>query len=188
MSLLIILGLVALAYQAYQNRELIRSFLFLEPRINNQSMPAGKNFQFAIYDDSSVVEDGVWYRLKDWKYPPNYLRMEHRTRCRRGAVSPYEEKVMGTEFEGRWKNLLLLGDQPDFQMYLERELDNALDRNAVKVMCSATVDGNALVKQIGYVQKNTAAALKGIEDIEIGSASVSFPTNSQPLILKILIV
>jgi hypothetical protein len=188
MSVLIFLLLIGLAYVAYVNRDWIKSFILISPEGNNRSMPPGKNFQFAIYDDSSEIEPGVWYRVKDWKYPPNYLRMEDKIKGRRGIVSPYEEQVMGTEFEDRWKSLVLLGDQPDFKMYLEREAGNKFDKNAIKVMCKATIDGKKVNKHLGYVAKETAAKLKGIHDISVGSASVSFPTENHPLILKIIIV
>jgi hypothetical protein len=188
MSTLIFLALVALAYFVYKKRDIIKSFILLSPAEKNHSIPPGKNFQFAIYDDRSDIKPGVWYRLNDWKYPPNYLRMEDKEKGRLGIDSPYEEIVKGTEFEDRWKNFVLLGDQPDFRLYLEREPRNKFDKNAIKVMCSASVNGNTVIKHLGYVSKETAANLKGIDPIEIGSASVSLPIEGRVFVLNILIV
>ncbi len=182
----IILLIAVLAYIAYVKRAHIKQFLHRDS--NSGRTPVGKNFQFMVYDEKSDVERGVWYRMKDWEYPSNYLRLEDPVKGRPCAVSPYEEKVMGTEFEDRWKNLVLLGDKPDFRLFLEREPNNKFDKNAIKVMCSATIDGSKMTRHLGYVQKETAAVLKGVDDIDVGSVSISFPTGTHPLILKIQIV
>ncbi len=180
--------ILVIVYFVWANREWIKKHMRVETMTPRSPIPSGKNFQFAIYDDDDTdIVPGEWYKIKGWKYPENYLRMKDKYK-RPGIVSPYEEKVMGMEYEDRWKNFLLVGDQPEFKLFLERESNNEFDKNAIKVMGSAIVDGKTVVKHIGYVQKETAAKLKKIDSINVGSASVSIPVEGRPLVLKILIV
>jgi hypothetical protein len=180
--------ILVIVYFVWVNREWIRNHMMENTITPRRPIPSGKNFQFAIYDDDDAdIEPGEWYKIKGWKYPENYLRMKDKDK-RLGVVSPYEEKVMGMEYEDRWKNFLLIGDQPEFKLFLEREPDNKSDKNAIKVIGSAIVNGKTVVKHIGYVQKETAAKLKKIDSINVGSASVSIPVEGRPLVLKILIV
>ena len=55
-------------------------------------------------------------------------------------------------------------------------------------MGSALIDGQSVIKQIGYLQKDTAELLKNENDLKVGSASVSLPYEGKPLVLKISIL
>jgi hypothetical protein len=119
---------------------LIRKFLskpkvdrlkYLPPE-GTQNIKNGKHFQFHSYKDESEVSLITWYRLRKWKRP-NYLKMQTEWSS---DLIPHiiEETVVGVSFDNRKDTFLLVGDYPDFKIFLEREPDNPVDPNAIKVM------------------------------------------------------
>jgi len=150
----------------------------------------GKNFQFAIYDDSAEIEDCTWYRLKDWSYPVYYLRWRGSSRENAGTTArhPHEEEVVGVAYEGRAENFLILADQPEFRMHLKREPDNAYDHNAIKVMGSAVIDGQRVYRDFGYLAAETAKEYAGKAELQVGDASVLLPFNGRPFSLRLQVL
>ncbi len=148
-----------------------------------------KFFKCTEYEKDDEIEPNTWYRLKGWKYPDYYL-----LRKSKGWSSdwklfmPLEEEIVGVKSEDRQKNFLLLGDLPDFKFSLEREPDNAFDKNAIKVMGSATVDGEIVKKHLGYIEKDASVYLSGETDLEVGSASLLLPYEGKRFSLRLQIL
>lgn len=133
----------------------------------------GKHFKFLICDDRSEVPLDTWYRLRRWK-SPHYLRMET-TWTRDWKIFSPEEEVVGVTREDREVDFLIMGDQADFKIFLQRERDNPVDPNAIKVMASATVDEEPMIRQLGYLSKETAKMLKDEEELDARAYSVYLP-------------
>ena len=97
----------------------------------------GKNIQFAVYENEDDVEKNTWYRLSKWN-SQNILRINFDYEDRNWKYfvpdpRKYgEEDVVGVSYEGRQRDFLIICDQPEFKMYLEREPDNDFDKNAIK--------------------------------------------------------
>jgi len=126
--------------------------------------PAGKHFKFSICDDASRAPLNTWYRLERWR-SSNFLKMESEWSKDWKSFSK-EEDVAGFTHELRSDYFVIMGDQPDFKIFLERERDNPVDPNAIKVMGSATVEGQLMTAQLGYLSKETAELLKDEEELD----------------------
>ena len=148
-----------------------------------------KFFKCAEYEQEDDIEPNTWYRLKGWKYPDYYLlrKPEHWSSDWK-LLTPMEEEVAGVKYEDRQKNFLLLGDLPDFRFSLEREPDNAFDKNAIKVMGSATVDGEMVRKHLGYLSSEASEYLSDEEDLDVGRASVLLPYEGRRFSLRLQIL
>jgi len=152
----------------------------------------GKHFMFLICDDKSEASLNKWYRLRRWK-SPNFLRMETTwTRDWKvfsgGSSLSGEEEVVGVTHGNREVDFLLMGDQADFKIFLERERDNPVDPNAIKVMGSATVDEQPMIRQMGYLSKETAKMLKDEEDIDARPYSVYLPYEDRSYGLRVRVL
>ena len=132
-----------------------------------------KDFQFLILDHGESPEPNRWYRLSHWQ-SPHFLRMQS-TWTADWRISSQEEPVVGVTHGDRERSFLVLGDQPDFRIFLEREPDNPHDRNAIKVMGAATVEGAARVEHLGYLSKETAEALRDEKQIDARPYAVYLP-------------
>jgi hypothetical protein len=99
-----------------------------------------------------------------------------------------EEPVAGVTQENREVNFLLMGDQPDFKIFLEREPGNPVDLNAIKVIGSATVDGEPMTEQLGYLPKETAQKLQDEEELDAKPKSVYLPQGDRNYGLKIMVL
>jgi len=157
-----------------------------------QIRPRRKNFKFLICDSKSEAPENTWYRLRKWQ-SKNFLLMN----------APYtrdwkifqarktlngEEEVVGTFINARRDAFLIMGDASDFRVFLEREPDNPKDKNAIKVMGAATVDGRKMVEQLGYLSKETAALLKDEVEIDARPYSVYLPYKDKSFKLYIRIL
>lgn len=133
-----------------------------------------KSFRYEEYDEASEARLNIWYRLKRWKRP-NFLMI--RTEWPNDwIVLIKEENVVGMTYDNRIDWFLMMGDYPDFRVFLEKEPDNPVDPNAIKVMGSATSDqGELITKQLGYLPKETAKRLKKYENIDARPYSVLLP-------------
>jgi len=129
-----------------------------------KEQPPGKHFTFLVCDDTEDIPTNKWYRLKRWSRP-NFLKMESEWTEDWKPFS-IEEEVAGFTRGKRQDNFVLMGDQPDFRVFLRRERDNPVDPNAIKVMGSATVGGKRTTRQLGYLSKETAALLKDEEELD----------------------
>jgi len=81
--------------------------------------PTGKRFQFLIVDRGEQIETHRWYRLSHWEFP-HFLRMESEWSSDWKCLYS-EEMVVGVSKEDRESTFLILGDQPDFQLFLQRK-------------------------------------------------------------------
>ena len=157
---------------------------FLDPKI--LSGEKGKHFKFLICKDKSEAKENQWYRLEKWK-SPNLLVMK--TSYSKDWKTYYTSglPVVGVTKDNRTVDFILMGDQEDFQIYLEREPDNPVDPNAIKIMGKATVKGELWSRQIGYLAKETAADLKE-EDLDARPDSVYLPYGGKNLGLTIRVL
>lgn len=96
--------------------------------------------------------------------------------------------VVGVTREDREANFLIMGDQPDFKIFLKKEPNNPVDPNAVKVMGSATVDGEKMVAQLGYIPKEIAQELSNEKEIDARPQTVWLPYEDRQYGLRIKIL
>ena len=143
----------------------------------------GKHFQFEILDDYEEAPLGRWYRFNRWM-APNILKMES-TWNKEWKLFSAEEDVRGVTRDNRQDDFLIMGDQEDFKIFLERERQNKFDPNAIKVMGFATVNGQPMVKQLGYVSKETAKSLKDEIDLDARPRIVYLPYEERNYGLRI---
>lgn len=99
-----------------------------QPKI--ESKPKTKEFKFLILDDYESPPRDIWYRRARWQ-DSYFLRMDTEWSKDWKNYST-EEPVVGVSHEDRTRQFLILGGQPDFTIYLEREPTNIYDRNAIK--------------------------------------------------------
>ena len=81
-----------------------------------------------------------------------------------------------------------MGDQPDFKIFLKKEPNNPVDPNAVKVMGSATVDGEKMVAQLGYLPKEIAQELSNEKEIDARPHMVYLPYGDRRYGLRVNIL
>jgi hypothetical protein len=140
--------------------------------------PEGKHFQFIICDDNEEAELNKWYRLERWK-SVNYLKMNTKW-SRDWKKFASEVPVSGVTQGNRQSDFLIMGDQPDFKIFLERERDNPVDLNAIKVMGSATVENEKIIHQLGYIPKEVSEQLANEKEIDATPHSVYIPYADKP--------
>ena len=85
--------------------------------------PRGKEFKFHICNDKSEAPQQAWYHLERWK-APNFLKMEV-SWSKDWKIFFAEEPVVGVTHGKREEDFILMGDRPDFRIYLERERDKS---------------------------------------------------------------
>ena len=146
----------------------------------------GKHFKFEILDDYEEAPLGRWYRFNRWM-APNILKMES-TWNKEWKLFSAEEDVRGVTRDNRQDDFLIMGDQEDFKIFLERERQNKFDPNAIKVMGFATVNGQPMVKQLGYVSKETAKSLKDEIDLDARPRIVYLPYEERNYGLRIQVL
>jgi hypothetical protein len=130
------------------------TFLTLDP---NEPIPTNCWYQRSSWSNKNFVNyRGTWD--SDWKWTDE------------GKVS-----VVGLTRGNRTESFLKLAGSDDFKMYLEDEPDNPVDKNARKVMASATLEGINVAEQIGYLPKEIAEKYAGVE-LNIRPAKAFIPT------------
>ena len=135
------------------------TFLELDENENENRIPINAWFQKSLWKDKNFVGYcGTW--SSDWK-----LSEENRDKV----------KVAGISRENRSEDFLRLACLDDFKMYLEDESDNPVDKNARKVMVSATVNGELISKHIGYLPIEISKKYAGAE-LDIRPAFAFLPT------------
>jgi hypothetical protein len=146
----------------------------------------GKYFQFETLDNYEEAPSGRWYRFNRW-IAPNILKMES-TWNKDWKLFSAEEDVRGVTRDNRQDDFLIMGDQEDFKIFLERERDNPVDPNAIKVMGSATVNGQSMLKQLGYLSKETAKSLEDEIDLDARPRIVYLPYEERNYGLRIQVL
>ena len=163
-------------------------FLFKRKKKHQEKKetPKGKHFQFLIVDTKAEIVKNKWYRLSHWK-SQHFLKMDcDWDKDWKSAIS--EEEVVGVSYDNRAQKFVILGDQEDFQIFLEREPENPQDPNAIKVMGRATINGENVVEQLGYLSKETALYLKDEKEIDARPYSVYLPYEGRLFGLRIRIL
>ena len=146
-----------------------------------------KRFQFLIVDDYDEAPLNKWYRLSKWE-SPNMLRMDSTWSRNWKLFSDFEQPVVGVTHGDRKDYFLIMADQEDFKIFLERERQNKFDPNAIKVMGFATVNGQPMTKQLGYLSKETAKSLKNEVDLDARPRIVYLPYEDKKYGLKIQVL
>ena len=152
----------------------ILDFLF-----KRKSTTKNVRFDFEISEASEKIPVNKWYQKKssknknyvsyigewgsDWKYAP-------------GISGESNVTVAGISKENRTKDFLKLSQLPDFKMFLENDPKNPVNKNARKVMVSASVNGELDTKHIGYLPDKIANRYAGVE-LNISPKTVSLPTS-----------
>ena len=151
-----------------------------------KKFPQSKRFKFFVTDNKSEIAKNKWYRLSHWK-SPNYLKMETEW-DKSWKVLLNEEEVVGVSHENREAKFLILGDQENFHIFLDRDPENPHDPNAIKVMGKATIDGEDVTMQLGFLSKETALSLKDEKEIDARPYSVYLPYEDKRYGLRIRIL
>jgi hypothetical protein len=126
-----------------------------------EKVPVNKWFQKETSKNKNFVNyRGNW--SSDWKYASEY-------------PGESDVKVAGISRENRTADFLNLAQLDDFKMYLEDDPENPVNKNARKVMITATVDGELVTKHIGYLPDEIANKYAGVE-LNISPKSAFLPT------------
>lgn len=146
-----------------------------------------KKFKFALCDNIEQPPENIWYRKAAWK-SNNFLVMKT-SWSNDWKIFSNEEKVVGVTFENRTVAFLSIGDQEDFKIFFEREINNPVDPLAIKVMGSATINSEQTIYQLGYLSKETSWLLRNEEEIDFRPNTVYLPYQncSYGLTIKILV-
>jgi hypothetical protein len=148
----------------------------------------GKEFKFAIYDEESEASENEWFRLERWK-APNFVKMKTSWDGDKWAAFPPEVTVMGINKDPqRGIAFLTMSDRPDFRVFLMREPTNPVDPNAIKVMASATVDGEQRIRQLGYIPKDLAELMKDEKELDARPHCAYLPIPGRDLDFKIRVL
>jgi hypothetical protein len=172
-----------------------------------------RGFKFTECDSPLDAKPDTWYHLSKWKRPyylhynkiktqdlGGYMKMEMTARegdfgdwklFRNGfgnGANQGKYAVAGVTYEDRMNTFILIGDAPDFKLYLERDPDNSYDPNAIKVMGIGTVQGQFISGQLGFLDKDTAKELRNVKEIDAIPFSVSLPVDGAFYELKIFIL
>jgi hypothetical protein len=175
---------------------ILAMFLYFKKRIGKpvtigkgttQKEKDSKWFQFLTMDDYGETPLNKWYRLSKWE-SSNMLRMDSTWSSDWKLFSKSEQPVVGVTHGDREDNFLKMGDQEDFKIFLERERQNKSDPNAIKVMGFATVNGQPMTKQLGYLSKETAKSLKDEVDLDARPRIVDLPYEDREYGLKIQVL
>ena len=111
--------------------------------------PENEWFQKANQKNKNFVSyRGKW--SSDWKYAS-----EH--------PDDSSVKVGGISRENRSADFLRLAQSDGFTMYLEDDPTNPVNKNARKIMVSATIEGELVAKHIGYLPEKIANRYAGVE-------------------------
>jgi hypothetical protein len=157
-----------------------------EPVREEQAPTFRKSFEFLIVERGEEIEKNRWYRMSHWQ-SPHFLKMETEwDKDWKGFA--IEEEVVGVTYDNRAQKFLELGDQNNFSIFLERDPNNPHDKNAIKVMGSAIVDGKKRVEQLGFLSKDTAKALKNEKEIDARPFCVYLPYQESKFGLRVRIL
>jgi len=125
-------------------------------------------------DQIADVPEGSWYRLASWERKGFFVMKSSWSEDWKfyGNDIP----VKGLNRNDNVSSLRHVLESPDFKIELEREPDNPVDPNAIKVLAiGTTISGSKLRGKIGYLDKDIAAGLKGNFEIDARPQSILLP-------------
>ena len=135
-------------------------------------------FPFFILEAGEKAPENKWFQKDTWKNK-NFVsyRGNRSSDWKYASEYPGESnvKVAGISHENRSADFLKLAQSDGFKMYLEDDPANPVNKNARKVMVSATVDDELVTKHIGYLPDKIANKYSGIE-LNISPKSAFLPT------------
>jgi hypothetical protein len=131
-------------------------------------------FTYLIVDHDSEIPENQWYQKSTWKNK-NFLNYRGTWSSDwKWAEVESKAKVAGISRGSRSADFMRLAFCDDFKMYLEEDPENPVDKNARKIIASATVEGKTVSAHIGYLPKEIAAFYAGVE-LDIRPDSVFLP-------------
>jgi hypothetical protein len=137
-----------------------------------------RKFNFVILGAGEKIPENKWFQKENWKNK-SFVRYSGNWSSNWKYASEYpgesDVKVAGISRENRSSDFIKLAQSEDFKMYLEDDPTNPVNKNARKVMVSATVDGELVTKHIGYLPDEIANKYAGVE-LNISPKSVFLPT------------
>ena len=142
-------------------------------------------FRITIYEEKNDALEGQWFRLSKWENQ-GFIVMKS-SWSRDWRILANKVPVVGVSFENRDVAFLSIGDKPGFRISLEPDPSNKYDKNAIKVMGEATVSGNVIRKQLGFLSKEMSKLLKG-QEIDARPYSAGLPHGDSPYYLTITIL
>lgn len=153
----------------------------------------GRNrLQIVEADDASEVEMDRWYRLRQWSNE-DFLRFK--TEWGKdwivwtgGGDHNNAISVAGVTHANAERTFLKIGTYSDFTIYLKREPRNRYDKNAIKVMASATIGWRKHSFQLGYVPAEFAATIANERDLDARPYSVHLPTKGREFGIQIRVL
>jgi hypothetical protein len=176
---------------------------FIKRLFGNRSLPSNESktspetnqFQKPIFSKTVAcitlnreeeAPQNQWYRRDHWQ-SDHFLRIDT-SWDQDWKVFEAEEQVTGVAYDSRTIDFLKICDQPQFKIFLEKEPSNKHDPNAIKVMCSATIEDELVVKQIGYLSKHTSLQLKDEKELEARPYSAYLPVQGHRFGLRIRVL
>lgn len=141
---------------------------------SSSCIPKEKEFKFLILDDYESPPKNVWFRRASWK-DAYYLRMDT-VWSKDWKNYSANEPIVTLSQQDSARKFIILADQKDFNIFLDRESTNPYNENAIKVMGKATVDDVTVTYHLGYLSGETAEALKEEQELDARPYSVYFST------------
>jgi hypothetical protein len=137
-----------------------------------------RKFEFVILSAGEKIPENKWFQKDNWKNK-SFVRYRGNWGSDWKYASEYpgesDVKVAGISRENRSSDFIKLAQSDGFKMYLEDDPTNPVNKNARKVMVSATVDGEFVTKHIGYLPDEIANKYAGVE-LNISPKSAFLPT------------
>ncbi|MBC2704862.1 hypothetical protein [Desulfobacula sp.] len=132
-------------------------------------------FPFLILEAGEKVPINKWFQ-KDTAKNKNFVKYRGNWGSNWKYASESSAKVAGISHGDRAIDFVQLAQSDGFKIYLEDDPANPVNKNARKVMVSATVDDELVTKHIGYLPDEIANRYTGVE-INISPKSAFLPTN-----------
>jgi hypothetical protein len=136
-----------------------------------KSFREGNKLNYLTCDNDDTIPEKSWYRSKNWK-EENFIRYNATWEKSWKGFSDCEE-VVGLEHYCGEHKFIQMANKEDLLISLELEPDNEHDKNAIKVMLSATVNNKYRTLHLGYLSRDTARKLKKEQEIEARPYSVN---------------
>lgn len=130
-------------------------------------------FDFWILEAGEKTPINKWYQKETWKNK-NFVSYRGNWSSDWKYTDEGSVKVAGISHGDRSTDFLQLAQSDGFKMYLEDDPENPVNKNARKIMISATVDNELTTKHIGYLPDEIANKYAGIE-LNISPKSAFLP-------------